>query len=94
VLVVASKKQQQSKKEVLVEGLVEHLHNHDVNAEVLNINPGISSVTSVIQNQISENDIDLLVMGGHGTPTLKQKILGTVTSNLLSSMVVPVLISD
>lgn len=94
VLVVASKKQQQSKKEVLVEGLVEHLHNHDVNAEVLNINPGISSVTSVIQNQISENNIDLLVMGGHGTPTLKQKILGTVTGNLLSSMVVPVLISD
>ena len=94
ILVVTSQKQQATKKEVLVDGLVSHLHNHGINARILTINPGENSVTSVIQNQISENDIDLLVMGGHGTPTLKQKIFGTVTQNLMSSMVVPVLMSD
>ncbi|MDJ0882501.1 MAG: universal stress protein [Gammaproteobacteria bacterium] len=94
LLVVASQKQQESKREVLVDGLMSHLQNHAVNARILTINPGENSVTSVIQNQISENDIDLLVMGGHGTPTLKQKIFGTVTQNLMSSMVVPVLMSD
>lgn len=94
ILVVGSKKQRENKKEVLVEGLKEHLKHHDINADVLRINPGINSVTSVIQNKISEYDIDLLIMGGHGTPTLKQKIFGTVTRKLLSSMVVPVLMSD
>ena len=94
VLVVASKKQQQSKKDVLVEGLLNHLGHHDINARLLNINPGSNSVTAVILNQLSENDIDMLVMGGHGTPTLKQKIFGGVTQNLLSSMIVPVMMSD
>lgn len=94
ILVVASKKQQQSKREVLVHGLTKHLINHDINAHILNINPGKNSVATIILNQITENNIDLLVMGGHGTPTLKQKIFGGVTTSLLSSMVVPVLMSD
>jgi nucleotide-binding universal stress UspA family protein len=94
ILVVASKKQQQSKKEVLVDGLLQHLKNHQVNAHILRINPGMNTVATVIQNQVSENDIDLLVIGGHGTPTLKQKIFGSVTEKLLTSMVVPVLMSD
>jgi nucleotide-binding universal stress UspA family protein len=94
ILVVASQKQQHSKKEVLVDGLLTHLHNHRVNAQILKINPGPNSVATVIQNQISDNDIDLLVIGGHGTPSLKQKIFGSVTETLLTSMVVPVLMSD
>jgi nucleotide-binding universal stress UspA family protein len=93
ILVVASKKQRGSKKEVLVDGLARHLGHHGINAQIVKINPGDNSVTSVIQNQITENNIDLLIMGGHGTPTITQKIFGTVTSNLLSSMVVPVLMS-
>ncbi len=94
ILVVESIKQQAIKKEVLVEGLTTHLTNHGVNAEIQKVNPGNNSVTTVIQNQISDQAIDLLIMGGHGTPTLTQKIFGTVTSNLLSSLVVPVLISN
>ncbi len=94
ILVVASKKQRETKKEVLVQGLAKHLSHHGVNATVMNIDPGENSVTTVILNQITDNNIDLLIMGGHGTPTLKQKIFGTVTHNLLSSMIVPVLMSD
>lgn len=94
VLVVASKKQIESKHDVLAERLVKHLQNHAIKARLQTINPGNNSVSGVILNQISENAIDLLVMGGHGTPTLKQKIFGGVTQTLLSSMVVPVLMSD
>jgi nucleotide-binding universal stress UspA family protein len=44
-------------------------------------------------NEIAENDIDLLVMGGYGTPSLKQKIFGGVTRTILSSMIIPVFMS-
>jgi nucleotide-binding universal stress UspA family protein len=94
ILVVSSQKQQHSKSEVLVDGLLAHLKNHRVNAQILKINPGQNTVATVIQNQISDKDIDLLVIGGHGTPSLKQKIFGSVTQKLLTSMVVPVFMSD
>jgi len=93
ILVVESKKQQATKSEVLVESLVKHLQNHGIKACKRKVNPGNNSVSSVIQNQVTEHNVDLLIMGGHGTPTLKQKIFGTVTASLLSSMVVPVLMS-
>jgi nucleotide-binding universal stress UspA family protein len=50
-------------------------------------------VPDIIQNEVVENDLDLLVMGGYGTPNLQQKIFGGVTRTILSSMVVPVLMS-
>lgn len=93
ILVVESKKQKEFKKDLLVEGLVEHLTHHDVNASIKRVNPGENDVPSTILNQILDNGIDLLVIGGYGTPTLKQKIFGSVSSTLLSSMVVPVLMS-
>lgn len=93
ILVVKSKKQKELKKDLLLEGLVNHLRNHDINSRVKLVNPGKNDVPSVILNKISEYDVDLLVVGGYGTPTLKQKIFGSVSSSLLSSMVVPVLMS-
>ena len=93
ILVVESKKQKQTKKDVLVEGLAYHLEHHGIQVDIRLVNPGFNSVSTIIQNQISEYDIDLLVMGGHGTPSLKQKMLGGVSRKLLSSMVVPVVMS-
>lgn len=93
VLVVESKKQKHRKKDVLVSGLANHLANHDVNARTLQVNPGKNKVSSVVLNQIFDNDIDLLVIGGYGTPSLKQKIFGGVTQSILKSMVVPVVMS-
>ena len=93
ILVVESKKQREFKQDVLVEGLQAHLGRHGVNAQVLRIDPGNNNVPSIILNQISENEIDLLVMGGYGTPTLKQKIFGGVSQILLNSMIVPVVMS-
>lgn len=93
ILVVESKKQKHRKKDVLVAGLARHLENHDVQARTLLINPGNNNVPTVILNQIVDNEIDLLVIGGYGTPTLKQKIFGGVTQSILSSMIVPVVMS-
>lgn len=93
VLVVESKKQKEIKKDLQIERLVQHLSNHDVHAIPLLVNPGSNSVASVILNKIYEKEIDLLIIGGYGTPSLKQKIFGHVSATLLSSMTVPVLMS-
>ena len=93
ILVVKSKKQQKFKKDLLVEDLVKHLAHHGVNASIKRVSPGKNDVPTTILNQILDNSIDLLVIGGYGTPTLKQKIFGSVSTTLLSSMVVPVLMS-
>ena len=93
ILIVESKKQQEFKKDLLVEDLVEHLSHHNVNAFIKRVSPGKNDVPTTILNQIVDNGIDLLVIGGYGTPTLKQKVFGSVSTTLLSSMAVPVLMS-
>ena len=93
ILIVESKKQQVFKKDLLVDDLVEHLSHHDINAYIKRVSPGNNDVASTILNQIVDNGTDLLVIGGYGTPTLKQKIFGNVSATLLSSMSVPVLMS-
>lgn len=93
ILVVQEGKQKTAKGELLVKDLAKHLGRHGVNAEVRRISAGTFDVPTVILNQIAENDVDLLVMGGYGTPSLKQKIFGGVTRTLLSSMIIPVVMS-
>ncbi len=93
LLVVQEGKPKTRRGELLCEGMVEHLARHQVRARVLRTHTGSFDVPTVILNQIAENDADLLVMGGYGTPSLKQKIFGGVTRTLLSSMIVPVFMS-
>jgi len=93
ILVVQEGKKKTAKGELLADDLVEHLQRHEVNARVKRISSGTFDVQTVILNQIAENDIDLLVMGGYGTPSLKQKVFGGVTKSLLSSMIIPVIMS-
>ncbi len=93
VLVVKEGKQKTAKGEVMVEELQRHLSNHKVRATLRRVHAGTFDVPTVILNEIAENNIDLLVMGGYGTPSLKQKIFGGVTKTLLSSMIVPVILS-
>jgi len=57
------------------------------------VHSGTFDVPTVILNEIAENSVDLLVMGGYGTPSLKQKIFGGVTKTLLTNMIVPVIMS-
>lgn len=93
ILVVRSEGQKVARGEVLADGLQEHLRRHGVNASLKRTFAGTFEVATVIQNEIADNDIDLLVMGGYGTPSLKQKIFGGITRTLLSSMIVPVIMS-
>jgi len=93
IMVVQGDKQKTARGELLVDDLVAHLGRHDVTAAVNRVIPGGLDVANIILNQISDNDIDLLVMGGYGTPSLKQKIFGGVTQSILSSMLVPVIMS-
>ena len=93
ILVVQEGKKKTAQGELLADDLATHLKRHEVNAEVKRITSGTFDVQTVILNQIAENDIDLLVMGGYGTPSLKQKIFGGVTKSLLSSMIIPVIMS-
>ncbi len=93
IIIVESKKQKEQKNNLLEERLIIHLMRHNIEAKLIRVNPGSNDVSTTILNEITESDIDLLIIGGYGTPTLKQKILGNVSANLLSSMIVPVLMS-
>ncbi|OOZ43558.1 universal stress protein [Solemya velum gill symbiont] len=93
ILVVRTEVKKVAMGEVLADHLVEHLQHHGVNVSLKRVYAGTSDVAVVIENAIAENDIDLLVMGGYGTPSLQQKIFGGVTKTLLSSMLVPVIMS-
>jgi len=93
IIIVESKKQKALKKNLLEERLITHLAHHNIDAKLMRVNPGSNDVPTTILNKISEYDIDLLVIGGYGTPTLKQKVFGSVSTVLLKSMIVPVLMS-
>ncbi len=93
IMVVDSKKQKQSNSAEHAEALSKNLVRHGIHAHLTHTAPGNMTVDNVIQNEISHNNIDLLVMGGYGTPSLKQKIMGGVTRLLISSMLIPVLMA-
>lgn len=93
ILVVQEGKQKTAKGELLVDDLAKHLERHGTQASIRRVNAGTFNVPTVILNEIAENDIDIMVMGGYGTPSLKQKIFGGVTRTILSSMIIPVIMS-
>ena len=93
ILVIQEGIKKTAKGELLADDLCSHLRNHGVNASVKRTRSGTFDVQTVILNEIADNDIDLLVMGGYGTPSIKQKIFGGVTQTLLANMTIPLLMS-
>lgn len=93
ILVVESRKQLENKSDVQTDALSLHLDRHGVNNQVSRVSPGSSLVPVVIHNELVNRDIDLLIVGGYGTPSLRQKIFGSVTRKLLETMLVPVLMA-
>ncbi len=93
ILIAVAGNEKTTKGQLLADDLCDHLKRHGANAEVRRVTTGTFDVPTVILNQIAENDIDLLVMGGYGTPSLKQKLFGGVTRTILSSMIIPVIMS-
>jgi nucleotide-binding universal stress UspA family protein len=50
-------------------------------------------VAAGIREYVSDHDIDLVVMGSHGRSNLKRQLLGSVTSQLIRTVAVPVLVT-
>ncbi|MEJ2212776.1 MAG: universal stress protein [Gammaproteobacteria bacterium] len=93
LLIVENDKTRANLPTAIVEGFVEHLHNHGVQVTVRRVLQGTYDIATVILNEIAETGTDLLIMGGYGKPSFQQKIFGGVTRSILSSMIIPVLMS-
>ncbi len=92
ILIIEGKKKT-AKGQLLANDLTDHLGIHGVNAVVNRRAADGLDVPTIILNEMADHDIDILIMGGYGTPNLRQKIFGGVTRTLLDSMTVPVLMS-
>ncbi len=66
-------------------------HNLEINIDVIN-NPPIS-VSDALLNYVSENAVDLLVMGGYGHSRMREYLIGGATRDILHSMTIPVLMA-
>ena len=66
-------------------------HNLEVTIDVIN-NPPIG-VSDALLNYVSENGVDLLVMGGYGHSRMREYLVGGATRDILHSMTVPVLMA-
>jgi nucleotide-binding universal stress UspA family protein len=75
------------------EALSRHLSAHGINNEVNRVHKGETSTSTVILNELSDTGADMLVMGGYGTPRLREIMLGGVTRSLFECMTVPVFMS-
>ncbi|MFY4813925.1 universal stress protein [Haloarcula sp. AONF1] len=53
----------------------------------------LDGVAAGIQEYVSDNGIDLVVMASHGRSNLKRQLLGSVTSQLLRTVDIPVLVT-
>jgi len=94
ILVINSNRMEPSSDGVMPgEGLSRHLHRHGISSEIQRLQRGDSSTSTLILNELANTGADLLVMGGYGTPKLREIILGGVTRTVLEMMPVPVFMS-
>jgi len=94
ILVINSKKMEPSSDGVMPgEGLSRHLHRHGISSDIRRMERGDSSTSTLILNELTNTGADLLVMGGYGTPKLREIMLGGVTRTVLETMTVPVFMS-
>lgn len=94
ILVIDSNTMEPSSDGVMPgEGLSRHLHRHGISSEIQHLMRGDSSTSTLVLNELANTGADLLVMGGYGTPKLREIILGGVTRTVLEMMTVPVFMS-
>lgn len=75
------------------DALSAHLTAHGIRNKVLRVPSGGTSTSTVVLNEVSNTGADILIMGGYGTPKLREVIMGGVTRTLFECMTVPVLMS-
>ncbi len=69
--------------------LAVYLSRHGVQVSVEKIPAPSSGVADAMLNHISDNGIDLVVMGGYGHSRVREFILGGATRGMLQAMTVP-----
>jgi nucleotide-binding universal stress UspA family protein len=70
-----------------------HLARHGINAEAAHITSHDIEVADVLLNNVSDRGADTIVMGGYGTPRLRELVMGGMTRSILKHMTVPVMMS-
>jgi nucleotide-binding universal stress UspA family protein len=73
--------------------LSRHLNLHGVNNKIRRLAKAEVSTSTIILNELSDSGADILIMGGYGTPKLREIMLGGVTRTLFECMTVPVFMS-
>ncbi len=69
--------------------LAVYLSRHGVKVSVEKVPAPASGVADAMLNHISDNQIDMVVMGGYGHSRVREFILGGATRGMLQSMTVP-----
>jgi len=70
-----------------------YLARHGLTVEIERIPRASTGVGDTLLNYVSDNAIDLVVMGGYGHSRMREFILGGATRSILQSMTVPVLMA-
>ena len=73
--------------------IARHLARHGVRVEAQRVSAKDVAIADLLLNRITDEGIDLLVMGAYGHTRVREIWLGGVTRRLMQSMTVPVLIS-
>ncbi|MCC6948078.1 MAG: universal stress protein [Bradyrhizobiaceae bacterium] len=74
--------------------LARHLARHNLKVELRRaVVSGDADIDATILNEISDSDVDLVVMGGYGHTRLREFVLGGVTRGIIGSMTAPVLMA-
>ena len=71
VLVVDADRMQKNTDTLPGEALSEHLSAHGINNRISRVASGGTNTSTVILNEVSDQGIDLLIMGGYGTARLR-----------------------
>lgn len=70
-----------------------HLARHSVRAEAQHVNATDIEVGDLVLSHLSDEGVDLLVMGAYGHSPLREVVLGGATRHLLQHMMVPAFLS-
>ena len=70
-----------------------HLARHGVKAVCETIQANDIDVANMLLSRVSDEGVDLLVMGAYGRPRLREVVLGGATRQILGQMTVPVFMS-
>lgn len=93
ILTVAAQAEDIAERGALTSAIATHLARHGVNVTAHEAVGGDISVANLMLNAISDEGIDLLVIGAYGHSRLREMVMGGVTRTLLEQATVPVLMS-